>query len=470
MVCGRAGDQHSHIHSAAMNELEFIVMAIEEWPVFLALSILFSVILFLAIRRVIVGGVFDPLVLTLVLGYSVNYAVVALLWLMGKSSFLLTVLVLGYGMVMLGIFRWVSRSRRPSLLLGLICGVTPRRIGPLVFGSSLVAYMVMSLFIIGSIGFGMFAETNRFDAARGFGAYIRLLDFLGPFIISYSTASIFVNRRRSFMKILALAIFILFAGMINGAKISVIFSLFTAFFTLSIVAIRVRIRPGIFAVGMLAGLVFSLVALNVNLKQNNVEDSPIGAGLTGSGLVVQAFAYRVIAIGDTSYLLLPNDVIDKIRTDSVLVRFIMPFIGVTTASKVFGYPVDDFSVGRQALLYYAPNNEVAGGPTSHFDLFGYVYFGPIGGLLFAAAVGVLLGSINRVIRIVRSSPLLPPNCFRVALLATLWTRSVLIIIEPTVALAYIVDVLLFFSLVSLCLLSLTRQFKFGVISGPGAVA
>lgn len=466
MVCRRTGHQRPHLRPAEMSGPEFILMAIEEWPAFVALSMMFAIVVFMAIRRVIVGGVFDPLVLALVLGYSVNYAVVALLWLMGKSNFLLTALVLGYGMLMLGIFRWISRSRRPSLLLNLICSVTPRRIGPLVFGISIVAYLALSLFIIGSIGFGIFAETNRFDAARGFGAFIRILDFLGPFIVSYSTASIFTSRRRSLMKIFALVMFVMFSAMVNGAKISVIFSLFTVFFTLTIMAIKVRIRPGVFVLGLLAGLAFSMVALSINLKQNNVEENSIETGLTGTGLVVQQFAYRIIASGDSSYLLLPNDVIDKIEKDSALVQFIVPFIGITTASKIFGYPVGDLSVGRQALLYYAPGTEVAGGPTSHFDLFGYVYFGPFGGFLFAAAVGALLGSINRAIRIVRGSPALPPNNFRVAFLATLWTRAVLVIIEPTVALAYIVDVLMFFSIVSVCLHVITRRSKSSMIAAP----
>ena len=157
-----------------MSDLDFILIAIDEWPTIVALSLLFALILYLTIRRVIVGGVFDPLVLALVVGYSINYAVVALLWLKGEVSFLLTLVVLGYGVVMLGIFRWVSRHGHRSLLLNLIRRLTPRGIGSLVYGISLAAYLVLSLFIIGSIGFGIFAETNRFDAARGFGFYIRV--------------------------------------------------------------------------------------------------------------------------------------------------------------------------------------------------------------------------------------------------------------------------------------------------------
>lgn len=440
-----------------MSELEFIIMAIELWPALGLLSILFAFTLFFTIRRVIVGGIFDPLVLVLVASYSVNYAVVVLLWTMDKSTLLLTGLVMGYGVVMLSMFRWVSMSRRSSLTLAWIRRVSPRRVGPIIYIISLTTFFALGLLVVSVIGFGIFAETNRFDAARGLGAYIRILDFLGPFIISYSTASIFSNPRRRLLKVLALVFFIFLAAMLNGAKISVIFSIFTVFFTLSIMAVGFKIRPGVIAACMLMGLAFAIVALGINLKKNNVEESVVETQVTGNALIIERFGLRMIANGDSSYLLLPNNVIDKIARDNALIRFIVPIFGITASSKIFGYPVDDYSVGRQALLYYDPHNEISGGPTSHFDLFGYVYFGPLGGFVFAAAVGLLLGSINSAIRFVRCSPITPPNHFRIALLVTLWTRAVLIIIEPTVAFAFILDVLIFFSAVSLIMQSLGRK-------------
>lgn len=457
MVCSGVADQCHRLCPATMSELEFIFMAIEKWPILVGLSMISALILFTAVRSVIVGGLFDPLVLALVVGYSVNYAIVAFLWLMGESKFLLTALVFGYGIVMLVIFRRVSRQKSTSGVLHLICRLTPPRIGLLVYWTSLSVYFLLAVIILGSIGFGVFAENNRFEAARGFGGLIRVLDFLGPFIISYSTVSIFTNRRHFVFKLLVLAIFILFAAMVNGAKISVIFSLVTVFFTLSVIGARVRIRPMVAVAGLVAGLAFSLIALSINLKSNNVEEGIVEPRLSGVGLVVERLAVRILASGDTSYLLLPNDVIDKIERDNALTRFLVPFIGITTANQVLGYPVGDYSVGRQALLYYDSNNEIAGGPTSHFDLFGYVYFGPVGGFLFAAVVGAILGSINRAVRVYcQSAALVVPNHFRVALLATLWTRAVLLIIEPTVALAYIVEVLLFFAFVSVVLQTLPR--------------
>jgi hypothetical protein len=452
-----------------MSELEFIIMAIQGWPSFVSLSVLFAVLLFLVIRRVIVGGIFDPLVLALVVGYSVNYAVVAFLWIFGQSSTYLTFLVALYGVCLLVTFRWVSRQRKSPRLLGVLRALTPRHVGPLVYRLSIFVYAVLSLFIISSIGFGIFAENNRFEAARGFGGYIRIMDFLGPFIVSYSTVAIASQKRHRVLKSCALVVFIFYAAMVNGAKISVIFSLCTVFFTLSIMAIKVRIRPDVAIVGMLAGLAFSVIALGINLDRNEVDEGLAETGLTGAGLVVERFVYRVIASGDSSYLLLPNNVIDRIEKDNAVVRFLVPFIGITTASRIFGYPVGDYSVGRQALLYYDPGNEISGGPTSHFDLFGYVYFGALGGALFSVAVGAMLGSINRSIREVRRDRSGTPNRYLVALLATLWTRAVLVIIEPTVAVAFVVDVLVFFAFTSFVLLALVprRRDKAGAVAAPG---
>jgi hypothetical protein len=434
-----------------MNEFEFLVLAISEWPTLTLLSAVFGLALFQSVKRVVVGGIFDPLVLALVLGYSVNYGVIMLLFVEGKSSLYLTALMLAYGLVLIGVFRWRSRMQRQSAFVPLLKVLAPASIANAAFATALALYLLLSFFIISSIGFGIFAETNRFEAARGFGSYIRLMDFLCPFIVACSTLKIHASRRKRVLKVGLLVIFIVYASMVNGAKIGVIFNTFTAFFTLAIVARRVRIRPGVAIAGLAAGVAFSVLALSINLEKNNIEEGAGATELAGAGLVVERFVYRLIASGDSSYLLLPNDVVDKITTDSVVVRFLSPFIGIGNFSNLLGYNVADYSVGRQALLYYDPGYEISGGPTSHFDLFSYVYFGPAGGVLFVIALAWLLGSINHCIRTTRARPSTEPNQFRIALLATLWTRGVLVIVEPTVALAYIVDVLVFFSLLSFLL-------------------
>lgn len=452
-----------------MSELEFLVMAIAEWETLLLLEFAAALLLYLGIRRSLVGGVFDPMVLALVLGYSVNYAVVGFLYLHGAISTYMAFMVFAYGITLIYVFRKVSRVHRQTVLLRVVQTITPRSCGRAAYSSALLIYLGLSGYIIYSIGFGIFAETNRFDVGRGFGAYIRLLDFLGPFIVSYSVLHIFSAERRSRVKLLALVLFILFSAMVNGAKISVIFSLFTAVFTLAVARIRLKIRPITAAAFLVVGLGFSVLALSINLERNSVDESGAPTNLAGAGLVVEKFVYRVIAGGDTSYLLLPNDVIDKIETDSVAVRFLVPFIGVSGGTQLFGYPVGDYSVGRQALLYYDDSNDVAGGPTSHFDLFSYVYFGLAGGWLFVCLLAYILGVVNRAVHATARGPEQQLNKFRVALLATLWSRAVLLIVEPTVALAYIFDVFVFFAALSLAIQAVAAPRRGAIALSAGDV-
>ena len=44
---------------------------------------------------------------------------------------------------------------------------------------------------------------------------------------------------------------------------------------------------------MVAGLAFSVIALGINLDRNEVDEGLAETGLTGAGLVVERFAYRV---------------------------------------------------------------------------------------------------------------------------------------------------------------------------------
>lgn len=434
-----------------MSEIEFLVIAVAEWQTLGALTLLFATLLFVSTRRIVVGGIFDPMTLVLTIGYSVNYAVVAFLYLYGQISSYLTFLVFGYGLTLMYVFFWASRRPGRSRLIAAIRAITPCSIGSSAFAISLAIYLLLSFFIIASIGFGIFAETNRFNAARGFGAYIRLLDFLGPFIISYGTLNICYCKSGRKNKAATLAIFILYAAMVNGAKISIIFSLFTVFFTMAIATVKIKIKPIFALTSIIAGLAFSVLALSINLRGNNVEESPEATDLTGAGIVIERFVYRIIASGDSSYLLLPNAIINTIKTDSIFVRFASPIIGITASNKIFGYDVSDFSVGRQALLNYDPSNDVSGGPTSHFDLFAYVYFGPLGGWIFVVCLAILLGSVNRAIRVAKRTATKLTNKFQIAFLATLWTRAILVIVEPTVAIAYIVDVFVYFTLLSVAL-------------------
>jgi hypothetical protein len=197
------------------------------------------------------------------------------------------------------------------------------------------------------------------------------------------------------------------------------------------------------------GLAFSLLALKVNLDKNNVADQNNGPLSNVSNMVIVRLIYRVVAFGDTSYLVLPNDVIETLKTDSLVVRFVAPIVGNTNLSNYLGYDVGDYNVGRQAVLVQTAATEVFGGPTSHYDLFAYVYLGAFGGAVFVFLTGALLGLLNRSLLIIKRNEAYRSNPYLVAFCVTLWSRGVLMLLEPGVGFAYLIDVTIVFPVFSI---------------------
>ncbi|MGE0052419.1 MAG: hypothetical protein AB7S49_12945 [Arcobacter sp.] len=306
-------------------------------------------------------------------------------------------------------------------------------------------YMLVSSYILFKIGFGFFSSTNRFDNARGFGHFIRLLDLLQPFILSFTTLML-MNRKSLISKIIFvffILIFVFYSAFINGAKISVIFSILTIVFTICLFYNPKKFRVNVFTIILLffIGFVFATAALKMNLIMNNENIDKKSELINGIPIVLEKLILRIVANGNTSYLLLPNDIIEKIETDSVISRFLSSIIGISLSSKIMGYDTSSYSVGRQANLYYDPKVEIAGGPTSHLDLFAYVYFGPFFGCFFIIITAFTLGHIYSAIINYRKK-----NFLSIAFLSTLWVRSVIVIVEPTIGYAYIIDVFIFFTI------------------------
>lgn len=432
-----------------MSEFEFLNMAVSQWPTLLGLVLLCVGAIWLGLRKFLAAGIYDPLFFTFGVAYGINYGIILLLAVNGLvSTFLLCVLAI-YPIVLIVAFRWFSSSERPSLLFRATQLVAQPQLGGPVFCVALASYLGLTYLIGSTIGFGLFAETNRFDAARGYGVIIRVLDCLTPFIISFMTLLGLKNRHLTVLMVPLVTSFILLAAVVNGAKVSVLFGFVTVLVTLFVARPGFRIAPWKVALAMAFGLAFSLLALKVNLDKNNVADQNNAPLSNVSNLVVVRLIYRVIAFGDTSYLVLPNDIIDHLKTDSLAVRFAAPIVGNTNLSGYLGYDVSDYTVGRQAVLVQTADTAVFGGPTSHYDLFAYVYLGAFGGGVFVFVMGALLGLLNRSLLLIKRDALERRNMYLIALCVTLWSRGVLMLMEPGVGFAYLVDAIVIFPAFSL---------------------
>ena len=431
-----------------MSPLSFDLFSIEHWLAIVLWSFFFGALLYFSVRKLAFAGVFDPLHLAYTFTFGTTYAVIVCLFIDGQIENYLFFMVAVYGVIFICLLNFFARFnvRYFSSLVNVL--VPPGR-GRFEFIVILIIYFFISFFVLYSIGFGFFAETNRFDNNRGFGAFVRVLDVLSVFIVAYSAA--FLSRRHREFKgrdliqygwFALLIFFILYSSLVNGAKAALIFSFMTVI--LAAILAGARIRLGFFKVLSIVTVAtfFAVIGLSINLEMNGISASGESQYVDGVPIVLDRLIHRVIANGNQSYLSLPGEVINKIETDSIFVRFFAPMVGSTRLGKYLGYNVSNYSVGRQILLYYDPNRIVAGGPTSHFDLFAYTYFGLCGGIFFITLIAYVLGTINWEMR--RVLVCQDKSIFYVAILTTLWVRSMATIIEPTTGFAYILDVFIVF--------------------------
>lgn len=154
-----------------------------------------------------------------------------------------------------------------------------------------------------------------------------------------------------------------------------------------------RVSVAKVAIMLAAVLFFAVWVLGKNLEQSGIDSESSGAYMSDTPVLYERLALRILANGDKYYLSLPNGVIERLKTDSALIQFLSPLVSVTKMSELVGHPVNDYTVGRQSLYWY-PDYNTAGGPTSHFDLFSYKYLGLLPGILFVALIGFLLGRLS----------------------------------------------------------------------------
>ncbi|MFX4276706.1 hypothetical protein ACOL3G_02355 [Aliarcobacter butzleri] len=438
-----------------MAPLDFFIYAIENWYLVGLWTIFFGFLLYFAVKKIAVGGIFDPIHLSYTFTFGTKYAIVCSLYFSGYISNYLFFVVVLFGISFYLTLIYFS-NKKQIYFNRMFSLLVPKNNSHFEFKIIFLIYSFIALYIVSKIGFGFFASTNRFDNNQGYGAFVRITDVLGTFIIAYLSIVYYERYKRlkrndlkQYLHYVFLFIFIVFFTILNGAKAAFIFALIT-------IVLAIRASGNKFKISFIKGTIllsiatfFAIIGLYINLLNNNMESSGEGQHIKGVPVVAEKFIHRILANGNQSYMSLPNDVIKQIKTDNIFIRLLTPIIGTSQMSRIVGYPVNNLGVGRQIILYYT-DMDVAGGPTSHFDLFSYVYFG-IGGIVFVIFLGYLLGSINKLLKTGYQK-----SIFFIALVSTLWIRSMAIILEPAVGLAYIFDVIIIFFLLHVFIFILSK--------------
>ena len=432
-----------------MSDLDFFEFAFSNIPLLLACMAVSTGLLYLSVRRFVFLGYLDPLHFYWTFTFGTAYGIVMALFIGGYVSVYYVALLLSYALTFLFFLRFSGRHGLWMYKL-VVALLVPHGRGKGEFWMILLLYACLALFLIASTGFGASAETNRFEQNRGLGAFVRVADAFRLFLvacIAITCVERWRNGRRNYLTLLlgvGYFLLLLISSLLNGAKFAILEGIYASVFALAVQGYRLRLN--ILKVGALFSVVllFAMWILSKNLAGAGVDTQASGVYMPDTPMLYERLALRVLANADKYYLSLPNAVIEEFKTDSALIQFVAPLISVTKMSEIVGHPVNDYAVGRQALLYWYPDNTIAGGPTSHFDLFSYKYFGFVPGLLFAALMGWFLASVTALARLGRNQ-----SPYYAALCAALWVRSIAMLLEPTVGLAYVLDIFLLFFVMNL---------------------
>jgi len=430
-----------------MSDVDFFRFAFGHVPLVLGCMLLFVTVVYLSVRRHVLLGYLDPLHFYWTFTFGTAYGIVLALFMEGYVSFYYFSVLMVYAVVFLVCFRLGLKVRSwlyPAVSILLL----PRGRGRFEFWLVLLLYVSLAVFLMAKIGLGVNAETNRFEQNRGLGAFVRIADGFRLFVLSYLVllcAERWRARKRGMstwgLVFVYLGLLVV-SSLLNGAKFAILEGIYASLFALAVQGYKLRLGLGKVLAMFSVVLLFAVWVLGRNLEQSGVDSASTGVYMDDSPILYERLALRILANADKYYFSLPDGVIEKLETDGALVQLLAPLVSVTKMSELVGHPVNDYTVGRQALLYWYPDYDVAGGPTSHFDLFSYKYFGLLPGLLFAGFLGALLAAIVSLSRIDRGP-------FYAAICATLWLRSIPVLLEPATGLAYVLDIFILFFMIKL---------------------
>lgn len=438
-----------------MNYTEFFAFFAEHAVVVLTYIILATAFLFFTIRKVAIAGILDPIHMSWTFTFGTTYGLVLSFLHYQLISLRIFIFIAIYLLIFLISINYFYKKRYKGLSNNFLAIMAANRSVKLKIKISLTILVILITVLLLQVGLNAFTTTNRFDSNRGFGPVVVYAKIISIFIISFFTIKLLAQFQHGIYKVKFLAvIFILIAvcgffTLLFGAKAEFLGYLYAMFVVASLYFGKVKRPLFIGLLGLGIALPFAFLILILNLEAQGIAAFESGDLVRSVPMFLQRFFQRVLSNGDQVYLGLPYGVIDQLKTDSLSMRFASSLFGNTFMSNLFGYDVSQFNVGRQALLYHYPGVVIAGGPTSHFDLFAYKYMGEFFGYFFALISAIILGFISSLASLCRG------NMYRSAVVTTLWISALSLLLAPPVGIAHLIQAIAFFLILEVIFSSLT---------------
>ncbi len=420
-----------------MNYEEFFSFAYANTIHFLWMSFFICGFMFISLRKFSLGGALDPFHITYTFTYSTSYAVMTLLWLNGHIDNGLFFLLVFYGFCFISILiisnTYKVNLHRLSSMCDLLFGVKNADAIKIIFA----IYVFLSFVIIYNKGFSLFTLTNRFEDNKGIGPLVKIWEYSVYFILSYFSIVSF-NKKNSKIIVLLLILFAVFNSIVSGAKSDFFYYGLVFFFSRAIYTGKVQYNFKNLLSLLCVGLMSILVVLYFNFSLTLTTDFKIGDILES---LLFRFYDRILSNGDAYYMGLPNNIIDAVSVDNVCITMLAPLIGISTLSSLVGYDVSSLDLGRQILLFHSPSLDVAGGPTDHFDLFAYKYFGAMGPI-FVIFISVYIVVVKEIIKTGKD------NVHLSSVYSVIWFSVLSAILKPGMIFSSLLIPALFFFLIN----------------------
>lgn len=441
-----------------MGDWDFFVLASQNIPLLIfsfALAILLSA---LVVNKVLGFSIYNPVNYYYTVTIGFGYGVVFFLMFNNALTPLSYYIVFGFGILFIIALRYFKRKKYTlKALTGWmrISVVNTSNHLNLYLIYVLGIYLFLSLIIVIGKGGLTLQEESRFEANAGLGSFVRLCEYLKYAILALFTMK-FVRCYKSHRRVQGFVIllftlgFIYYSSLIIGSKGAFLECIYCIVFVNSLLQnpLRVKRKYVILIFGIVGAAAISWVyyTLSQNLLaygiDSSMEDSQY---FTGTGFYTEKFILRLLNYGDMYYYSLPNDVIAKIHIDNVFFRFMHPFVGAGTIDKIFEVQnTNDMELGRQLMLYHNPDFDLFVGPTNHFDLTAYVYFGPIIGAVFVIIIAFFMAAVFNLKHKLNelSDSMLP-------LYVSLWMQALILLLHPAIGISNLVFVIVLFFMVNI---------------------
>lgn len=366
-----------------MNNWEFLeVVLLNLSSYFMCLT--FSLVLYIIVFRLFYKFLIDPLVLN-VIASAIGFSVVLFLYVQSKiSNWYFYSYILSQIAFFLGFVVVKSKHVRQSRYVKI--ENEPIFIKVLFFNTSII-YVLAQLLLYKTKGIPILLESRLelFVDSNGAGILARILYVSGIVTLYLLFYFLLVNRQRGFSKwyVYSILLFVFISYILSGSKSSFLL-IFFSFFTFVVT------NPQLFRLLNVSKfikydklIILISIIIVVFLYAINNDGSLIGGCIS--------FLSRLLGYGDVYWYAYPYGYIESLESSSPFLALFQDLLGLT---RIYNWEELPQVLGIDLYLMHH-NTDVLQGPNSRHNVFGYVYFGFYGGILFSFILGFVLGAVRR---------------------------------------------------------------------------